>query len=105
MRPSAIFKDGNLIGDYEEMGIGDRRKLAFVGHVAASLLLDSRYDFQGDPGRAVRPGRKFDDEGEDMGDTSVMPCSAPSKAFCAPAARIWRWCARPCAARYAPRPT
>ncbi|MCJ8053677.1 ribonuclease J [Shinella curvata] len=64
-----IFKDGNLIGDYEEMGIGDRRKLAFVGHVAVSVLLDSRYDFQGDPEVEPFGLPQFDDEGEDMGDT------------------------------------
>jgi ribonuclease J len=64
-----IFKDGNLIGDYEEMGIGDRRKLAFVGHVAVSVLLDSRYDFLGDPEVEPFGLPQFDDEGEDMGDT------------------------------------
>ena len=64
-----IFKDGSLIGDYEEMGIGDRRKLAFVGHVAVSILLDSRYDFQGDPEVEPFGLPQFDDEGEDMGDT------------------------------------
>jgi ribonuclease J len=64
-----IFKDGNLIGDYEEMGIGDRRKLAFVGHVSVSILLDSRYDFQGDPEVEPFGLPQYDDEGEDMGDT------------------------------------
>ena len=64
-----IFKDGNLIGDYDEMGIGDRRKLAFVGHVAVSVLLDSRYDFMGDPEVEPFGLPQFDDEGEDMGDT------------------------------------
>ena len=64
-----IFKDGNLIGDYNEMGIGDRRKLAFVGHVAVSILLDNRYDFLGDPELEPFGLPQFDDEGEDMGDT------------------------------------
>ncbi|WP_439628067.1 ribonuclease J [Shinella sp.] len=64
-----IFKDGNLIGDYEEMGIGDRRKLAFVGHVAVSILLDNRFDFMGDPEVEPFGLPQFDDEGEDMGDT------------------------------------
>src|SRR5690606_16960230 len=58
-----IFKDGNLIGDYEEMGIGDRRKLAFVGHVSVSILLDSRYDFQGDPEVEPFGLPQYDDEG------------------------------------------
>ena len=33
-----IFKDGKLIGDMEEMGINDRRKLSYVGHVAVNVL-------------------------------------------------------------------
>ena len=64
-----IFKDGSLIGDYDEMGIGDRRKLSFVGHVAVSVVLDARYDFLGDPEVEPFGLPQFDDEGEDMGDT------------------------------------
>ncbi|QRM55021.1 ribonuclease J [Sinorhizobium sp. BG8] len=64
-----IFKDGNLIGDYEEMGIGDRRKLSFVGHVSVNVILDERYDFLGDPEVEPYGLPEFDDEGEDMGDT------------------------------------
>ncbi|MDX3929058.1 MAG: ribonuclease J [Shinella sp.] len=64
-----IFKDGKLIGDYDEMGIGDRRKLSFVGHVAVSIVLDERYDFLGDPEVEPFGLPQFDDEGEDMGDT------------------------------------
>ena len=64
-----VFKDGKLIGDFEEMGIGDRRKLSFVGHVAVSVLLDNRYDFLGDPDVVPYGLPEFDDEGEDMEDT------------------------------------
>ena len=64
-----IFKDGSLIGDYDEMGIGDRRKLSFVGHVAVNVVLDARYDFLGDPEVEPFGLPQFDDEGEDMGDT------------------------------------
>jgi ribonuclease J len=64
-----IYKDGNLIGDYDEMGIGDRRKLSFVGHVSVNVLLDSRYDFRGDPEIVPCGLPKFDDEGEAMDDT------------------------------------
>ncbi|CAD7032767.1 ribonuclease J [Pseudorhizobium endolithicum] len=64
-----IFKDGKLIGDLEEMGIGDRRKLAYVGHVSVNVLLDSRYDFLGDPDLVAFGLPEFDEEGEDMEDT------------------------------------
>jgi len=35
-----IYKDGNLLGTEDELGIKERRKLAQVGHVAAALVLD-----------------------------------------------------------------
>ena len=51
------------------MGIGDRRKLSYVGHVAVSVLLDSRYDFLGDPDLVAVGLPEYDEEGEDMEDT------------------------------------
>jgi len=35
-----IYKDGNLLGDENELGIAARRKLAYAGSVSVSLLLD-----------------------------------------------------------------
>ncbi|OJG00230.1 ribonuclease J [Pararhizobium antarcticum] len=64
-----IFKDGSLIGDFEEMGIGDRRKLSFAGHVSVNVVLDSRLDFLSDPIVVPIGLPEFDDEGEDMNDT------------------------------------
>jgi ribonuclease J len=64
-----IYKDGRLLGDLDEMGISDRRKLAYVGHVAVNVLLDSRYDFQRDPDLDAFGLPEFDEEGEDMEDT------------------------------------
>lgn len=64
-----VYKDGKLIGDIEEMGIADRKKLAYVGHVAVSVLLDSRFDFLGDPEVVPFGLPEYDDEGESMEDT------------------------------------
>ncbi len=64
-----IFKDGNLIGDFDEMGIGERRKLSFAGHVSVSVVLNERYDFVADPDLVAIGLPEFDDEGEDMEDT------------------------------------
>ncbi|MHC2263365.1 ribonuclease J [Sinorhizobium meliloti] len=64
-----IYKDGTLIGDFEEMGIGERRKLSLAGHVSVSVVLDSRYDFLGDPDVVPIGLPEFDDEGEAMEDT------------------------------------
>ncbi|WP_309084886.1 ribonuclease J [Chelativorans sp.] len=44
-----IFKDGRVIGTDEEVGVRDRRKLSFAGHVAINVVLDDRYDLAGDP--------------------------------------------------------
>jgi ribonuclease J len=64
-----VYKDGKLIGDLEEMGIGERRKLSFAGHVAISVVLDARLDFQCDPDVSCMGLPEFDDEGESMEDT------------------------------------
>ncbi|MGP2493080.1 ribonuclease J [Mesorhizobium sp. PUT5] len=44
-----IYKDGRLTGTDEAMGIRDRRKLSFAGHVAVNVVLDDRYELAGDP--------------------------------------------------------
>lgn len=44
-----IYKDGKLIGDEDEIGMVERRKLAYVGHVAVSLLLDGNFKIDGEP--------------------------------------------------------
>jgi len=64
-----IFKDGMLIGDFDEMGIGERRKLSFAGHVSVNVVLDNRYDFLSDPIVVPIGLPEFDDEGEEMNDT------------------------------------
>ncbi len=64
-----IFKDGILIGDFDEMGIGERKKLSYVGHVAVNVVLDARYDIVGDPDIVPIGLPAYDDEGEEMEDT------------------------------------
>lgn len=64
-----VYKDGKLVGDIEEMGIADRKKLSYVGHVAVSVLLDSRLDFLGDPEVVPFGLPEVDHEGELMEDT------------------------------------
>lgn len=44
-----VFKDGKIIGSEEDVGIKDRRKLSYVGHVAVNIVFDDRYDLAGDP--------------------------------------------------------
>jgi ribonuclease J len=44
-----IYKDGKLVGTDEDMGVRDRRKLSYVGHVAVNVVLDDRHELAGDP--------------------------------------------------------
>jgi ribonuclease J len=63
-----VYKDGLLIGSEEEMGIRERRKLSFAGHVVVNVVLDERYDLAGDPdivslgvAKTDVAGRRLDD--------------------------------------------
>jgi ribonuclease J len=44
-----IYKDGRIIGTDDGVGLKERRKLSFAGHVAVNVVLDERYDLAGDP--------------------------------------------------------
>ena len=44
-----IYKDGKLIGRDKAVGIKERRKLSFAGHVAVNVVLDDGYEMAGDP--------------------------------------------------------
>lgn len=59
-----IYKDGNLIGNEDEMGISERRKLSYVGHVAVSFLLDKHYNLVEVPEVVTFGLPETDDEGE-----------------------------------------
>lgn len=59
-----IYKDGKLIGSDEEMGIRDRRRLSFAGHVAVNVVLDDRYEIAGDPDLVAIGVAKTDRSGE-----------------------------------------
>lgn len=69
VKAGRVYKDGRLVGDMDEMGISDRKKLSYVGHVAVNLVLDNRYDFFGDPDVVAIGLPEVDYEGEDMEDT------------------------------------
>ncbi|MCO4316718.1 ribonuclease J [Phyllobacterium sp. 21LDTY02-6] len=59
-----LFKDGKLIGDEEETGISERRKLSYVGHVAVCMLLDAKYNILEDPEVVPYGVPETDAEGE-----------------------------------------
>jgi ribonuclease J len=59
-----VFKDGKLVGTDEAIGIRDRRRLSFAGHVAVNVVLDERYDLAGDPDLAAIGVPEKDASGE-----------------------------------------
>ncbi|MBH9988388.1 ribonuclease J [Bartonella sp. W8098] len=58
-----IYKDGNLIGNEDELGISERRKLSYVGQVSASFLLDKHYNLADVPEVVSFGLPETDDEG------------------------------------------
>lgn len=63
-----MFKDGKLLGGFEEMGIGERRKLSFAGQVSVNVVLDERFEFRDDPDVVAIGLPDEDREGDDMED-------------------------------------
>jgi ribonuclease J len=63
-----IYKDGKLVGDFDEMGIGERRKLSFAGHVGLAVTVDDKFNIVGDPDLESFGLPEFDGKGEDMDD-------------------------------------
>lgn len=63
-----IFKDGRVIGSEEAIGVRDRRKLAFAGHVAVNVVLDDAYQIDGDPDLVAIGLPKSDARGKNIED-------------------------------------
>lgn len=59
-----VYKDGKLVGTDEAMGIRERRKLSFAGHVAVNVVLDDKYELAGDPDLVAIGVAEADSAGE-----------------------------------------
>jgi ribonuclease J len=66
-----IYKDGRLIGTDQAMGIRDRRKLSFAGHVAVNVVLDDKYELAGDPDLVAIGVAEADGRGESLEDLMI----------------------------------
>ena len=66
-----IYKDGDLIGDFDEMGIGERRKLSYAGHIAVNVLLNSKNELIRDPSVSAFGLPQEDENGALMKDCLV----------------------------------
>jgi ribonuclease J len=61
-----VYKDGKLIGSDEAVGIKERRKLSFAGHVVVNVVLDDGYEMAGDPDLAALGLPKEDAAGDNF---------------------------------------
>jgi ribonuclease J len=77
-----LYKDGMLIGELDAMGIAERRRLAFSGHVGVALVLSARGELDSDPeivvsGLPIRDGagRPFEEaiHGTILGTLESLP--------------------------------
>jgi ribonuclease J len=63
-----LMKDGRIIGTEQEVGVRDRRKLAFAGHVVLNVVLDDRYEMAGEPDIVAIGVAETDAKGEALED-------------------------------------
>lgn len=64
-----IYKDGNLIGSEEEIGVKERRKLGYAGMVACSVVVDRNGKLADEIDISVYGLPELDDEDEPFEDT------------------------------------
>lgn len=63
-----IYKDGLIIGDESQVGVADRRRLSFAGHIAVSVVLDRQYALATDPQIVAIGTPRADAHGDDFED-------------------------------------
>lgn len=61
-----FYKDGFLIGGTKEMGIDERRRLAFAGHVSVLVELNAKLELELDPEIVAMGLPERDENGDDM---------------------------------------
>lgn len=61
-----LYKDGHLIGDQEEMGIAERRRVSYAGHVCVLVELAANLELRDDPDVVCLGLPKRDAGGDDM---------------------------------------
>ncbi|MFC5385594.1 ribonuclease J [Aquamicrobium segne] len=66
-----LYKDGRLVGTDETMGIRERRKLSYAGHVVVNVVLDDRYQLSGDPDLVAVGVAQVDAAGELLEDLMI----------------------------------
>ena len=90
-----LYKDGKIIGDIEDVGVPERRRLAFAGQVSVSLVLGGNGEVERDPEIALnRPAAPRRSSAGRSRRRCSPPCSARSIRSRGRAGATPRWCAR-----------
>ncbi|WP_455477532.1 ribonuclease J [Bartonella sp. B41] len=61
-----IYKDGFLIGNEDELGIRERRKLSYAGHIVISIHMNTKHDLLGNICLSTLGLPKKDENGENF---------------------------------------
>jgi ribonuclease J len=64
-----IYKDGSIVGDIDTIGVPERRRLAFSGHVGVALVMNERGEVEQDPEIMLTGVPKLDRNGRPLEET------------------------------------
>jgi len=64
-----LYKDGRLIGSLDDVGVVERRRLSFVGHVTVAIVVDAGGNPIGDPDLDMIGVPRLDSDGRPMEET------------------------------------
>lgn len=87
------------------MGLKDRRRLSFAGHVAVNVVLDDRYELAGDPDIVAIGVPETDKRGDVIEDLMLSAASGAVDSIPRQRRKDFSPCRVPCAARCAQQPT
>jgi ribonuclease J len=82
-----LYRDGKVVGHLAEIGVPERRKLAFAGHVAVAIAVDSRGDLAADPEIALVGLPLRDLDGERLEDAVTTAVEGTMKSLPRPQRR------------------
>ena len=71
IEPRRLYKDGRLIADLEGIGVVERRRLSFAGHVTVAIVVNARGEVQDDPQVDLIGIARADANGRPMEETAM----------------------------------
>ncbi len=71
IEPRRLYKDGKLIADLEGVGVVERRRLSYVGHVTVAIVVDARGEVKDEPQVNLIGVARADANGRPMEETAM----------------------------------